>query len=65
MLKETSTVTLNSIEIEIQSAKYKADGGAEIPAEVQFKKENETASFTFPQKLPVNMLKAFTQSPHQ
>lgn len=53
VIEETGTVTVNSIEIEIQSAKYQPDGGSEVDGTVQYKKQNETASFTFPSKLPV------------
>ncbi|XP_045180065.2 puromycin-sensitive aminopeptidase-like [Mercenaria mercenaria] len=50
----TKTVTLNSIEIEISSVSYLAEGEtSEVTGAVEYKKENETASFTFPSELKV------------
>lgn len=50
----TKTVTLNSIEIVISSVTYLADGaGTEVTGSVEYQKEKETATLTFPEELKV------------
>jgi hypothetical protein len=49
-------VTLNSIEIDISSVSYLAEGETnELVGTVAYKKENETATFTFPSELKVGI----------
>ena len=54
--KTTASVTVNSIEIDISSVSYLPDGESnELAGTVEYKKENETATFTFPSELKVGI----------
>lgn len=50
----TKSLSVNSIEIEVNAVCYIPEGsGQEITGSVTYKKEHETATFTFPEELPV------------
>jgi len=53
VVEATSSVSVNCIEIEVQSVEFTPAAGSPISGTVEYKKQNEIAVFNFPQELPV------------
>lgn len=53
VVSATATITVNCVDIEVSKATFQPEGGSDVDGTVNFKKESETVTFTFPQDLQV------------